>query len=99
MSLHGAYKEFEIPGIIALIAAVVSIIVKEGMYWYTRKIAKKINSNAVMADAWHHRSDALSSVRKLHRNSWCKNGIFNIRFICKCSYINIYSKSRGRNIY
>ena len=32
------------------------------MYWYTRKVAKKINSSAVMADAWHHRSDALSSV-------------------------------------
>ena len=50
------------PGIIALIAAVISIAVKEGMYWYARGIAKKINSNAVMADAWHHRSDALSSV-------------------------------------
>ena len=43
------------PGIIALIAAVISIAVKEGMYWYARGIAKKINSNAVMADAWHHR--------------------------------------------
>lgn len=32
------------------------------MYWYTRAVAKKINSSAVMADAWHHRSDALSSV-------------------------------------
>lgn len=32
------------------------------MYWYTRNVAKKINSSAVMADAWHHRSDALSSV-------------------------------------
>ena len=59
---HGAYKEFEIPGIMALAAAVLSIIVKEAMYWCTRKVAKKINSNAVMADAWHHRSDALSSV-------------------------------------
>ena len=32
------------------------------MYWYTRNAAKKINSGALMADAWHHRSDALSSV-------------------------------------
>lgn len=51
-----------IPGTLALIAAVVSIIVKEGMYWWTRWAAKKINSGALMADAWHHRSDALSSV-------------------------------------
>ena len=60
--ISGEYEGFEIPGIIALIAAVISIVVKEGMYWYTRSIAKKINSSAVMADAWHHRSDALSSV-------------------------------------
>lgn len=47
---------------IALIAAVISIIVKEAMYWYTRNVAKKINSGALMADAWHHRSDSLSSI-------------------------------------
>lgn len=52
----------EIPGMIALAAAVVSIGVKEAMFWYTRAAAKKINSGALMADAWHHRSDALSSV-------------------------------------
>ncbi|SEU31448.1 cation diffusion facilitator family transporter [Lacrimispora sphenoides] len=51
-----------IPGLLALFAAVLSIAVKEWMYWYTRAAAKKINSAAVMADAWHHRSDALSSV-------------------------------------
>ncbi len=50
------------PGLVALIAAVVSIAVKEWMYWYTRGAAKKINSGALMADAWHHRSDALSSI-------------------------------------
>ena len=50
------------PGLVALIAAVVSIAAKEWMYWYTRGAAKKINSGALMADAWHHRSDALSSV-------------------------------------
>ena len=52
----------QIPGKLALIAAVVSIICKEWMYWFTRAAAKKINSGALMADAWHHRSDALSSV-------------------------------------
>ena len=51
-----------IPGTLALIAAVVSIVVKEWMFWYTRSAAKKINSGALMADAWHHRSDALSSI-------------------------------------
>ena len=51
-----------IPGTLALVAAVVSIVVKEWMFWYTRGAAKKINSGALMADAWHHRSDALSSI-------------------------------------
>ncbi|MCL1865892.1 MAG: cation diffusion facilitator family transporter [Oscillospiraceae bacterium] len=51
-----------LPGIIALVAAVASIAAKELMYWYTRNAAKKINSGVLMADAWHHRSDALSSV-------------------------------------
>lgn len=61
----GNYENLEIPGILALIAAVISILVKEGMYWYTRYFARKINSGALMADAWHHRSDALSSVGAL----------------------------------
>ena len=50
------------PGLLALIAAVVSIATKEWMFWYTRAAAKKISSGALMADTWHHRSDALSSV-------------------------------------
>lgn len=53
------------PGLTALIAAVLSILIKEGMYWYTIKAAKKINSTALKADAWHHRSDALSSIGSL----------------------------------
>ncbi len=51
-----------ISGTLALIIAIVSILAKEAMYWYTRRTAKKINSGALLADAWHHRSDALSSV-------------------------------------
>ena len=54
-----------IPGTLALIAAVVSIVTKEWMFWYTRGAAKKINSGALMADAWHHRSDAFSSIGAL----------------------------------
>ncbi|MDO4566282.1 MAG: cation diffusion facilitator family transporter [Oscillospiraceae bacterium] len=52
----------EVPGTLALIAALVSIAVKEWMFWYTRAAAKKLSSGALMADAWHHRSDALSSI-------------------------------------
>ncbi len=63
--LSGNYKAIQIPGIMALAAAVISIVSKEGMYWYTRYHAKKIDSGALMADAWHHRSDALSSVGAL----------------------------------
>ena len=61
----GDYKNFAVPKVIALVAAAVSIVVKEGMFWYTRAAAKKINSSALKADAWHHRSDALSSVGSL----------------------------------
>ena len=60
--LHASAEDLKIPGSLALIAAVISIIVKEGMFWYTKKAAAKINSSALMADAWHHRSDALSSI-------------------------------------
>ncbi len=51
-----------VPAVGALAAAAVSIAVKEGMFWYTRWAANKCGSAALMADAWHHRSDALSSV-------------------------------------
>ncbi|MBO5033288.1 MAG: cation transporter [Lachnospiraceae bacterium] len=63
--VSGDYASLEIPGLLALTAAIVSIAAKEGMYWYTRGNAKKIDSSALMADAWHHRSDALSSVGAL----------------------------------
>lgn len=52
-------------GIVALIAAIISIGTKEWMFHYTQSVAKKLNSTALMADAWHHRSDALSSVGAL----------------------------------
>ncbi len=51
-----------VPGIPALAAAVISVIVKELMFRYTKSAARRINSGALLADAWHHRSDALSSV-------------------------------------
>ncbi len=61
----GNYEALAVPGTIALAAAVVSIVAKEGMYWYTRHYAKLLNSPAFMADAWHHRSDAFSSIGSL----------------------------------
>ena len=60
--ITGDSSEVSVPGMLALIAAIVSIIVKEAMFWYTRHYAKMIDSGALMADAWHHRSDALSSI-------------------------------------
>lgn len=61
----GEYLNFELPKVIALVAAAVSIVVKEAMFWYTLIAAKKVNSSALKADAWHHRSDALSSIGSL----------------------------------
>lgn len=54
--------KLEEPGMVALIAAVVSIVLKEILYRYTVAKGKKLNSQAVVANAWHHRSDVLSSV-------------------------------------
>ncbi len=61
----GDFEQLQTPGILAFAAAIVSIASKEGMYWYTRYYAKKIDSSALMADAWHHRSDAFSSLGAL----------------------------------
>ena len=52
----------EKPGYIALYAALISIIFKEGLFWYTKIEGKKLNSQAMIANAWHHRSDAFSSI-------------------------------------
>lgn len=55
-------SKIKTPGLLALTASIISIIIKEAMYQYTIKVSKKINSSSLKADAWHHRSDALSSV-------------------------------------
>lgn len=55
----------ERPGVIALIAAILSIILKEGVYRYTLHHSKKIDSPILKANAWHHRSDAFSSIATL----------------------------------
>lgn len=63
---HNAVVTFndpdEVPSLIAFAAAALSIIVKEALYQYTYHFGKKLKSPAVTANAWHHRSDAISSV-------------------------------------
>lgn len=73
--IAGNYSSLQTPGILALIAALVSIVSKEAMFWYTRAYAKKLDSGALMADAWHHRSDALSSVGALIGIGFARMGI------------------------
>jgi len=63
--VSGDFRTAAVPGLLALIAAAVSIVTKEAMFHYTKAVAKKVRSSALMADAWHHRSDALSSVGAL----------------------------------
>lgn len=64
--INKSYKNNDLtPTMLALIASIVSIVVKEAMYWYTYINAKRINSISLKASAWHHRSDALSSVGSL----------------------------------
>ena len=63
--ISGEYLTASAPGALALAAAAVSIVVKEAMFWYTWINAKRIRSGALKAEAWHHRSDALSSVGAL----------------------------------
>lgn len=63
--LSNSYHDLRAPGALALVAAVVSIMAKEAMFWYTKIYAVRIDSSALLADAWHHRSDAFSSVGAL----------------------------------
>ena len=55
-------EQLEAPGMLALLAALLSIVLKEGVFHYTIVKAKKLESQALEANAWHHRSDALSSI-------------------------------------
>jgi len=63
MSVQGV--EPRTPGVIAVVAALLSVLSKEWMYHYTIRTARRIGSKAIAANAWHHRSDALSSVATL----------------------------------
>lgn len=91
----GRVGDRAVPGLLALFAAVISIFCKEAMYWYTRYFAKTLRSGALMADAWHHRSDALSSVGALFGIAGARLGFPVLEpiaslvicvFICKAAY-------------
>jgi len=56
------YHEPSRPSLFAIYAAAISIILKEGLYWYTIVVGKRLKSLVLIANAWHHRTDALSSV-------------------------------------
>lgn len=60
LTVHG--EELPRPGMIALVMCVASIVVKEWLYHYTRRAGERIHSGALVANAWHHRSDSFSSV-------------------------------------
>lgn len=55
-------EQLQQPGVVALVAAVLSIVMKEWAYQFTVRVGRKFHSEAVVANAWHHRSDALSSI-------------------------------------
>ena len=58
-------EEVPAPGMLALWAAIISILAKEFLYQYTVRVGRKIDSPMMIANAWHHRSDALSSIGSL----------------------------------
>lgn len=58
-------ENIQVPGSIAILVAIISIVVKEGMYQYTIRVGRKYRNSALIADAWHQRSDAISSIAAL----------------------------------
>ncbi|HIW21239.1 MAG TPA: cation diffusion facilitator family transporter [Candidatus Dorea intestinavium] len=63
--IHDDYKGVKTPGVIALIVACISILVKEFMFWYMKGKAKIANSEAILAEAWHQRADGIGSIGSL----------------------------------
>ena len=93
--ISGTYSALAVPGRLALIAAIISIVTKEAMFWYTKTYAKRLDSGALMADAWHHRSDAFSSIGALIGIAGARMGfpildsiasIIICIFICKAAF-------------
>lgn len=74
--INNDYRPSSMPGLITIIAAALSILTKEAMFWYTRHGAKLVKSDALMADAWHHRSDAFSSIGSLVGVLLARQGLY-----------------------
>lgn len=92
----GSYDN--IPGIFALIVAMVSIFVKEFMYLCTKRVALRANSSSMLADAWHHRSDALSSVGALIGIIGARLG-YPVFELLACIIISIFICKTGIEIF
>ena len=89
--LKGEYSHLQVPGMLALAAAVISIVSKEAMYWYTRYYAKKIDSSALMADASPFRCVFLD--RCAGRNRGRENGISGHGSDREPGYFRLYRES------
>ena len=63
--VSGTYKTAEMPGKLSILAALLSMAIKEGLYWYTKSAAEKINSVSLKAAAWDHRADVVSTAGAL----------------------------------
>ena len=85
-----SYINVVIVGNVAIFAAVISILAKEWLFWYTRSVAKKIKSGALMAEAWHHRTDVMASIGSLVGVIFAKLGypiVDSIASIVICLFI------------
>lgn len=72
--INKSYVDLVIVGNAAVFASIISIFVKEWLFWYTKSTAKKIKSEALMAEAWHHRTDVMASIGSLIGVIFAKNG-------------------------
>ena len=89
----GHYDTLAVPGVLALAAAVISIVVKEIMYWYTRNAAKKINSGACMASSLR----CIIISRKFRRYLWSQNGIPDAGSSGQCCHLSVCCQGSCRH--
>lgn len=85
--------ELRQPGMLALVAAIISILLKEILYQYTVRVGKRCHSQAVVANAWHHRSDALSSNWygcRYWRSDFTRSSLGGTRSYCRCDSQFLY---------
>lgn len=89
-------EQLRAPGVLALIAALVSILLKEILYQYTVRMGRKYNSQAVIANAWHHRSDAIVFYRngfRYWRSYSARSSLGGARPYCRRDSQFLYNES------